>query len=132
MLFREEQHLVIEEVPVAGALADRDDGDKDSRCGGQVGGLSVETSISVVRGGQRRYVIPVVLVSQGPEACRSHPARRSEQPVSIRTSAMLSSVSNLGQLLRLRNQFVGILGEVLLRLHQASVGHDDECRTTRV
>lgn len=39
MFLGQKKHLVVEEVPVAGILANRDDGNQETRCCRQVRGL---------------------------------------------------------------------------------------------
>jgi hypothetical protein len=39
MFLRKQEHLVVEEGPVAGFLADSDNGDQETGCGGEIGGL---------------------------------------------------------------------------------------------
>ena len=47
MLFGEEEHLVIEEVPVAGILAVGDDGNQESRCCGKIRSLQEKDMVSI-------------------------------------------------------------------------------------
>ena len=47
MLFGEEEHLVIEEVPVAGILAVGDDGNQESRCCRKIRSLKRKKIISI-------------------------------------------------------------------------------------
>jgi len=44
MFLGEEEHLVIEEVPIAGVFSDGDDGDQEARCRGEVGSLLGESA----------------------------------------------------------------------------------------
>lgn len=41
MFLGEKEHLVIEEVPVAGIFADCDNSNQETRCCGKIGGLGV-------------------------------------------------------------------------------------------
>ena len=76
MFLGEEEHLVVEEIPVAGVLGDGDDGDQEARCRGKVGGLVQRVSV-YLDGGGKEQIIPVVSASPMPTAYRWHPGHRS-------------------------------------------------------
>lgn len=45
MFLREDEHLVIEKAPVAGVLADSDDGDQEARSSGEIRSLFHNTAV---------------------------------------------------------------------------------------
>jgi hypothetical protein len=45
MFLREDQDLVIEKAPVAGVLADGDDGNQEARSSGEIGSLSHKAAV---------------------------------------------------------------------------------------
>lgn len=49
MFLREDEHLVVEKAPVAGVLADGDDGNQEARSGGEIRGLLYSTVVVSLR-----------------------------------------------------------------------------------
>lgn len=49
MFLREDEHLIVEKAPVAGVLADGDDGNQEARGSGEIRGLSYRTVVVSLR-----------------------------------------------------------------------------------
>lgn len=121
--------MIVEEVPVAGILADCDDGDKEPGCGGQVACLKakpeLDTNPRLLTDRSNIDIIPVLPAFPIPATCRWHLGHRSVDGQYPGKPRIHTGRSNLCELLRLRNQLVSILAVVLLGLENA-VGHGDE------
>lgn len=121
--------MVVEEVPVAGILADCDDGDKESGCSGQVGCLEakpeLDTNPGLLIDRSKIDIVPALPAFPTPATCRWHLGHRSVDGQHPGKPSIRTGRSNLCELLRLRNQLVSILAVVLLGLENA-VGHGDE------
>lgn len=71
VLLGQHERLVVEELPVAGILADCDDGDEDAGCRGEVGGLEGGgVSFSVLGRGVRWKAVPGASASRAGRASR--------------------------------------------------------------
>jgi len=121
--------LVVKEVPVAGILADCDDGDEESGCSGQVGCLGakseLDTNPELLADRSKIKIVPVLPAFPIPTTCRWHFGHRSVGGQHPSNPSIRTGSSNLCELLCLWNQLVSILAVVLLGLENA-VGHGDE------
>ena len=77
MFLGEEEDLFVEETPVAGVLAQCDDGDKQAGGGRQIRSLIIVSKVYQREGKDDVWRSPVALASPEPGVYRWHPAHRS-------------------------------------------------------